>query len=126
MLKSVSKFILISSILLLNACQASNTQPIENNNSIKQHDNVKKKEVWHKVTVTYFDIEGGFYGLLSTNGEKLLPLNLSKKYQVDGTVLKVKGNIIKDMMTTQQWGVVFEIEKTEFIRHSKIINKNIL
>ncbi len=78
----------------------------------------------HQVTVNYYDIEGGFYGLVSKNGEKLLPRNLAKEYQVSGTELKVKGLIIKDMVTIQQWGQVFEITNVELIKLGQVKAKN--
>jgi len=56
-----------------------NSQVIENN-----------EQAWQQVTVNYYDFEGGFYGLTSQTGGKLLPMNLAKQYKLQGTVLKVK------------------------------------
>ncbi|WP_246129133.1 hypothetical protein [Colwellia demingiae] len=75
-----------------------------------------KEQAWQQVTVNFYDFEGGFYGLTSKTGDKLLPMNLAKQYKLAGTVLKVKGEIIKDMMTTQQWGQPFRITSIELIK----------
>ncbi len=75
-----------------------------------------KQEVWQQVTVKHYDFEGGFFGLVSNSGEKLLPMNLAKKYKVAGTTLKIRGHIIKDMMTIQQWGTAFELTEVKLIK----------
>jgi len=79
----------------------------------------KKEQAWQQVTVNYYDFEGGFYGLTSQTGDKLLPMNLAKQYKLQGTVLKVKGEVIKDMMTIQQWGQPFKIYDVELIKLGK-------
>jgi len=79
----------------------------------------KQEQTWQSVTVKYLDFEGGFFGLLGKGGEKLLPMNLAKKYQVDGSVLKVRGHIIEGMMTTQQWGTAFEVTDVELVKLGK-------
>ena len=82
------------------------------------------KKSWQQVTVKYLNFEGGFYGLVSSTGEKLLPMNLAKEYQLEGTKLKVKGQLIKDMMTIQQWGEPFKITDVELIKLGKKQEKN--
>lgn len=82
------------------------------------------KQSWQQVTVKHLNFEGGFYGLVSSKGDKLLPMNLAKKYQLEGTQLKVKGQLIKDMMTIQQWGQPFKITDVELIKLGKQQKKN--
>ena len=73
------------------------------------------EQSWQVVTVKHIKLEGGFYGLLTSNGIKLLPTNLATRYQIDGTTLKVKGAEVKGMMSIQQWGMMFEITDIELI-----------
>lgn len=59
--------------------------------------------------VMYFDLEGGFYGIVSDDGERYLPLNLAEEYRVDGlavgfTVIEKTGTA-----TIHQWGTPVEI-----------------
>ncbi len=68
------------------------------------------------MTVKYLSLEGGFYGLITSDGMNLLPLNLAKSYQVVGTVLKVEGYIINDMATIQQWGKPFKITTVKLLK----------
>ena len=71
-------------------------------------------------TIHYMNLEGGFYGIVTDKGKKLLPLNLEKKYFVDGTVIKFSGNHEKGMMTIQQWGTPFRVNEV----HSISLGKN--
>jgi hypothetical protein len=80
--------------------------------------------VWQKVTVNYYSFEGGFYGLVTSTGSKLLPMNLAKKFKVPGTVLKIKGEMIEDMITIQQWGKPYKISDVELITLGKVDNSN--
>mgnify|MGYP000414179557 CR=1 FL=1 len=74
------------------------------------------KQTWQKVSVKYFGLEGGFYGLISKDGAKLLPMNLPVKYKIDGTLLRIKGHEITDIMTIQQWGQPYQITDLELIQ----------
>ncbi|WP_292522099.1 DUF333 domain-containing protein [Methanoculleus sp.] len=60
-------------------------------------------------TVTYVDLEGGFYGIVADDGERYLPLNLNETYRVDGMLLAFAGKIARDTVTFQQWGTPVEI-----------------
>ena len=111
---------------LLGCSQATQNQPQsqeifkEGNSQVIE----KKEQAWQQVTVNYYDFEGGFYGLTSQTGDKLLPMNLAKQYKFQGTVLKVKGELIKDMMTIQQWGEPFRIIDVELIKLGQSTGKN--
>jgi len=74
------------------------------------------KQSWQQVSVKFLNFEGGFYGLVTEKGVKLLPMNLPIKYKVDGTILRVKGQHIKNMVTIQQWGEAFELSDIELIK----------
>ncbi len=60
-------------------------------------------------TVTYVDLEGGFYGIVADDGAKYLPLDLNEIYRVDGMRLAFVGEVKEDVMTIQQWGTPVEI-----------------
>ncbi|WP_083608763.1 DUF333 domain-containing protein [Methanoculleus chikugoensis] len=59
-------------------------------------------------TVTYIDLEGGFYGLVADDGN-YLPLNLNETWQVDGTNVTFVARIKENTMTIQQWGTPVEV-----------------
>lgn len=102
-----------------NASQV-NGKPMQNTeNSAEQ---VQSK--WRLVTVKKFSFEGGFFGLESSAGEKLLPMNLPTEYLVDGTQLKVQGDFIEGMMTIHQWGKPFKISNVELVSLGKATSTN--
>ena len=111
---------ILFSLCLLSCSQATQDQPqLQSKEILKEGNNkvtVKNEQAWQQVTVNYYDFEGGFYGLTSKAGDKLLPMNLAKQYKLQGTILKVKGELIKDMMTIQQWGQPFRIIEVEVIK----------
>lgn len=119
---------ILFSLCLLSCSQATQNQPKLQSKEISKEGNsqviVKKEQAWQQVTVKYYDFEGGFYGLISQTGDKLLPMNLAKQYKLQGTILKVKGELIKDMMTIQQWGQPFRISDIELIKLGQSTGKN--
>ncbi|HOB17399.1 MAG TPA: DUF333 domain-containing protein [Candidatus Methanoculleus thermohydrogenotrophicum] len=60
-------------------------------------------------TVTYIDLEGGFYGVIADDGECYLPLELDDRYRVDGMRITFAGRVARDTVTIQQWGTPVEI-----------------
>ena len=66
-------------------------------------------EVSGSGTVVYIDLEGGFYGIISSDGAEYLPLNLPVEYQENGISVVFEGVIREDMYTIQQWGTPLDI-----------------
>ncbi len=60
-------------------------------------------------TVTYIDLEGGFYGIIADGGRHYLPLGLEERYRVDGMRIAFAGKIARGIVTIQQWGTPVEI-----------------
>ena len=60
-------------------------------------------------TVTYVDLEGGFYGIVADGGEHYLPFGLEERYRVDGMRITFVGEVKEGVMTIQQWGTPVEI-----------------
>jgi hypothetical protein len=73
------------------------------------------KNQWQMGTLTFLNFEGGFFGLVTDQGNKLLPMNLPKKFQQHKAKVKFKGEIQKGMFTIQQWGTPFKISAIELI-----------
>ncbi|GLS83600.1 hypothetical protein [Paraferrimonas haliotis] len=65
--------------------------------------------------VTYIDLEGGFYGVITPSGDKLLPTNLDRKYLVDGILLQFVAVPQPAMMGIQQWGTRVKLENVSQI-----------
>jgi len=60
-------------------------------------------------TVTFVELEGGFYGIIGENNEKYDPIDLPAQYQVDGLRVKFTGRIRDDMASIHMWGKIIEI-----------------
>lgn len=104
--------------------QESSNDTTEQSKSYQQADQMKRVEMkaavkWQQATVKYFNIEGGFYGLITEQGQKYLPMNLAKEFQQDGALVNIKGQLKKGMMTTQQWGTPYEISEIKLIKAGK-------
>ena len=69
-------------------------------------------------TVTFIDLEGGFYGLMTEDGEKLLPSNLPKEFLKDGTVIQFHATTLKDMQSIHQWGTLVEVKDVKLVQSS--------
>ena len=114
--KMVIKIILTLPCLFL--LQACNVLPIKTESpTIKSSE---QDTQWRTATIKYMNFEGGFFGLITAEGEKLLPMNLAKEFHQDGAKVKVQGQLVTDMMTIQQWGAPFHITKIELIKAGKV------
>ena len=60
--------------------------------------------------------EGGFYGIVTENNLKLLPVNLNAQLKQNGAVISFAGKALKDINTIQQWGTPFEISDIHLIK----------
>ena len=69
-------------------------------------------------TIRYIQLEGGFYGIITEEGEKYLPLNLKEEFKEDGLRVWFKGKLRK-VLTIQMWGKPIEILEIQKIREKK-------
>lgn len=92
---------------------------------VDQKDNVIQKLKsepikWQQAKVKYLNFEGGFYGLVTHNGDKYLPIKLDKAFKQDGAVVNIQGVVIENMMTTQQWGKPYKIANIQLIKAGRV------
>jgi hypothetical protein len=64
-------------------------------------------------TVTYVDLEGGFYGIVASDGAHYLPLNLPADFREDGLSVTFEAEPEEDVATIQQWGTPVTILSIE-------------
>ncbi len=60
-------------------------------------------------TIKYVNLEGGFYGIVSDNGQKLDPVNLKNELKKDGLRVKFVYSLKKSGANIHQWGKIIEI-----------------
>lgn len=58
--------------------------------------------------VRWIELEGGFYGLVSNEGERYLPLNLPEAFRRDGLKVEVRGRVEK-VVSFRMWGTALRI-----------------
>ena len=75
-------------------------------------------------TVVFKQLEGGFYGLDADDGKKYLPQGMKKSLLKNGMKVRVKGYILTDMLTFQQYGEVLKVIETEMIDDSQVHQQN--
>ena len=66
-------------------------------------------------TITYQNLEGGFYGIIGDDGKKFEPLNLDAKYQKDGLRVAFDATVVKDAVSTRMWGTPVNLAQVEVI-----------
>ncbi len=62
-------------------------------------------------TITFFDLEGGFYGLVADDGARYDPLNLDDAFKQDGLRVRFSARLRTGIMTIRQWGKPVEIQE---------------
>lgn len=81
---------------------------------------------WREGTVQYIEVEGGFFGIVTKNGGKFLPMNMDKSAQKHGSIIKFKGVVLKDMHTIQQWGTPIKLSEVKVIKEGSSVKPGLL
>ncbi|MEW9798262.1 hypothetical protein [Alteromonas sp. CYL-A6] len=68
-----------------------------------------------KGTITFKDLEGGFYALITESGQRFALQGLEEKYRQHGLVVSVTGKSMPDMKTITQFGIPFKVETVEIL-----------
>jgi len=64
-------------------------------------------------TITYQDIEGGFYGIVSDDGERYEIMGLPVEFQVDGLRVRFEGRLRYDLASFHMWGEILQLTHVE-------------
>lgn len=110
-LTSLFKILLLLVLVLPNYACSSDTTKAEKPMTIAEY----KKQGWIIGKVVYNQFEGGFYGIITESGDKLLPLNLAKEFKLENNKLAIKGKLEKTMVTIQQWGTPFVVAEVKLL-----------
>ena len=92
-------FAIAAMVFMISGCSAGNTgeAPINDDNGSTL------------AIVRYIDLEGGFYGIITDNGEHHVPVNLHVDYQVDSLRISYKYETLQNVVSIQMWGTPIEI-----------------
>jgi len=64
-------------------------------------------------TVTYVDLEGGFYGIITDDGKKLDPTNLPETFKEDGLKVRFRSEEKEGGFGIRMWGTIVELKEVE-------------
>ena len=102
--------------------------PTNSNQEAAEHkmDDLKEKlkdelSGWQRGRVQFLNLEGGFYGIITDSGRKILPMNMAQEFAQNGAIVRIKGKV-KNVMTIQQWGTPFTITEIELITPGNKVN----
>lgn len=116
----ISLFV-VSSLAGCNSTEATSTAETSTPQIIEKK---QMERVLMQGTVRFMNLEGGFYGIITKDGRRLLPMNLKKELRQDGAIIEFSGDVVKDVMTIQQWGTPFKIEEIKLIKPGKVKANN--
>ena len=86
----------------------------------QQKEELKFNIVSGTGTIKYISIEGGFYGLITDDGKKYDPNNLSQAFQKDNLKVKFKARVRDDLVSFHMWGTLVDIIEIEKIETAEI------
>lgn len=64
-------------------------------------------------TVTFVNLEGGFYGIIADSGIQYDPTFLDRDFEQDKLRVKFEGRIRADLVNIHQWGTILELTRIE-------------
>lgn len=69
-------------------------------------------------TIEFQEIEGGFYGLIMDDGTKLLPVNLTDEFKINGTYVLIEATATQSQESIYMWGTLVELDSIELVNQS--------
>jgi len=64
-------------------------------------------------TITFIEVEGGFYGIITDDGARYDPINLPDDFKKDGLRIRFNAQERKDQASFHMWGILIELTKIE-------------
>lgn len=100
---------LLVALLFLAACVSSQAET-----SKPAKLSVPSQEVREVIaTVRHVPLEGGFFGLVSSDGTQYNPTNLSQEFQQDGLQVRATLRPLRGVVSYRMWGTIVEILSME-------------
>ena len=89
----------------------------------ERHQQIKErlvnKELSYRGTVKYFNLEGGFFGIVTDKGQKFLPQGLSREMLTDGAEIEFSGPNNERRDDHSAMGHPFKISNAKLIKPGK-------
>jgi hypothetical protein len=62
-------------------------------------------------TISFVDLEGGFFGILGDDGGDYDPINLPNDFAIDGLRVSIEARVRSDLVSFHLWGELIEIDE---------------
>lgn len=98
--------------------QATSTARVVRESNKTQGEVTSPVDTWYRARVSYINLEGGFFGLITENGRKYLPLNLDSAFKQDGMVVAIKLQVQRNTRTIFQWGQPIVINDIKLLKQA--------
>ena len=99
-----NSFLLIS-LIIFTLSLSCNKYVHDNNTNTQSDENIITSEG----SISYQEFEGGFFGIITDDGNKYKPVNLPINFQKDGLRIRFEGKLNADLVGIHMWGTLIEI-----------------
>ena len=101
--------LLLVALLFLAACVSSQAESGGPSKQPESHQELREV----LATVRYLPLEGGFFGLVASDGHQYDPTNLSQEFQQDGLAVRATLRPLRGVASFRMWGTIVEIVAIE-------------
>jgi hypothetical protein len=101
----MNKRVLTIAILTMFVLSVHCAMNVRHENNLRTDENT----VTATGTIAFMRLEGGFFGIITDDGEKYLPINLPEEYQKDGLKVTFEGRLRPDISGIHMWGKYIEL-----------------
>lgn len=105
--------LIIVALLTLPGCQnQGENKEVEGTKAI-----AKEVLIWQQAKVVKLPQLSGTFGLINSQGEKLLPINLPKEFKREGAIVNILGSKQPQVLMQAKWGVPFRIQQINLLKN---------
>jgi hypothetical protein len=97
--------ILLVSLIIFALFLSCNKYVRGNNANMQSKENIITAEG----SIIFQEFEGGFFGIITDDGNKYKPVNLPVNFQRDGLRVRFEGKLNADLVGIHMWGTLIEI-----------------
>ena len=85
---------------------------LNTSNEMKKGENI----VMGTGTIEFLDFEGGFYGIISDDGEHYDPIDLDEEFRVHSLRIYFEAEILENVCTFHMWGKPVSLLKIQILK----------
>jgi hypothetical protein len=70
-------------------------------------------EIEHVGTITRVEHDGGFWGIVTADGERFRPTNLPVEFEREGMEVEFEGYVLDEERADDEWGIPVRLTEVE-------------